>query len=95
MPNVMAALRIYVAPSVENDEKQKFHNPILVPSCKVWLTPTARVPCCSAANIGERKSWTQSELCTWQNSVKGQEPPKMYMYNIPAQEMTKHHAKFG
>jgi len=31
-----------------------------------------------AANIGERKTWTQSEFCTWQNSVTGQEPPKMY-----------------
>jgi len=29
---------------------------------KVWLTPTARVPCSNAANIGERKSWTQSEF---------------------------------
>jgi len=24
----------------------------------------ARVPCSNAANIGERKSWTQSEFCT-------------------------------
>ena len=23
--------------------------------------------------------WTQSEFCTWQNSVRGQEPPKMYI----------------
>jgi len=33
----------------------------------------------SSANIGERKSWTQSEFCTWQNSVTGQEPLKMYI----------------
>jgi len=26
--------------------------------------PTARVPCSNAANIGERKAWTQSEFCT-------------------------------
>jgi len=38
--------------------------PFLVPGRKVWLTPIARVPCSSAANIGERKTWTQSELCT-------------------------------
>ena len=50
MPNVMAALRIYVAPSVENDEKQKFHNSFLVPRCKVWLTPTVRVLCSNAAH---------------------------------------------
>ena len=28
MPNVMAALGIQVAPSVENNEEQKFHNSI-------------------------------------------------------------------
>jgi len=41
--------------------------PFLVPRRrKVWLTPTAQVPCtCSnAANISERKTWTQSECCT-------------------------------
>jgi len=32
----------------------------------------------NAVNIGERKTWTQREFCTWQNSVRGQEPPKMY-----------------
>jgi len=45
---------------------------------KVWLTP-ARVACSDAANIGKRKTWTQTEFCTWQNSVRGQEPPKMYI----------------
>ena len=45
---------------------------------KVWLTPAAGVPCSNAANIGERKIWRQSEFCTWQNSIMGQEPPKMY-----------------
>jgi len=38
-----------------------------------------RVPCTNAANIGERKTWTQSEFCTEQNSVTGQGPPKMYI----------------
>jgi len=38
----------------------------------VWLTPTTRVPYSNAASVGERKTWTQSELCTWQNSVTGQ-----------------------
>ena len=29
--------------------------------------------------IGERKTWrTQSEFCTWQNSVREQQPTKMY-----------------
>ena len=40
----------------------------------VWLTPTTRVPCsdADAANLGERKTWTQSEFCTWQNFVTRQ-----------------------
>ena len=25
------------------------------------------------------RSWTQSEFCTWQNSVRGQEIPKVYI----------------
>jgi len=30
--------------------------------------------------IGERKTWrTQTEFCTRQNSVTGQQPPKMYV----------------
>jgi len=29
----------------------------------------AGVPCSDAANIGEHKTWTQSEFCTWQNSA--------------------------
>jgi len=45
---------------------------------KVWLTPTTRVSCSNATNIGACKTLTQSEFCTSQNSVTGQEPPKMY-----------------
>jgi len=30
--------------------------PFRVPRHKVWLTPTARVPCSNAVNIGERKT---------------------------------------
>ena len=41
--------------------------------------PAAGVPCSNAANIGERKTWTQSEFCTWQNSIRGQEPLKRYI----------------
>jgi len=30
--------------------------------------------------IGELKTWRmQTEFCTWQNSVTGQQPPKMYI----------------
>jgi len=45
----------------------------------VWLAPTAPVPCNNAVNIGECKTWRrQSEFCTWQNSVTGQQPLKVY-----------------
>jgi len=50
-----------------------------IPRRKVWLTPTARVPCSKAENIGDRKTWTQSEFCTWQNSVRGQKAQEMYI----------------
>jgi len=36
--------------------------PFLVPRRKVWLMPAAGVPCSNAANIGERKTWMQSEF---------------------------------
>ena len=55
-------------------------NPTHLLTCKVWLTPGAGVPCSNAANIGERKTWTQSEFCKWRNSVKGPEPLKMYIW---------------
>ena len=50
--------------------------------------------CSNDANIGKRKTWTQSEFCRWQNSVRGQVPQKC-IYSIPAQETAKHRAKFG
>jgi len=62
---------------------------------KVWLAPTALVPCSNAANIGECKTWrTKSKFSTWQNSVTGQQSPKC-INSLPAQETAKHRAKFG
>ena len=58
---------------------------------KVWLMPAAGVPCSNAANIGERKTWTRSEFCTWQNSIR----PQKCIYGVPAQETAKHRANFG
>ena len=62
----------------------------------------AGVPCSDAANIGERKTWTQSEFCTWQNSVqpgkipsRGKSPRKCIYYSVPTQETAKHRVKFG
>ena len=82
MPNVMAALPC----SCRHLWKFRIRH-------KVWLTPTDGVPCSNTANIAKRKTWTQSEFCTLQNSVRGQEPPKVYI--VPAQETAKHPAKFG
>jgi len=70
MPDVMAAL-----PNTGGTLYKSSLIPFLVPRHKVWLMPRARVPC---SNIGERKTWSQSEFCTWKNSVRVQQPPKMY-----------------
>jgi len=59
---------------------------VKIPHRKVWLTSTARVPFSNAGNIAERNTWTQSEFCTLQNSVRGQELPKICIYNLPASE---------
>jgi len=57
--------------------------------------PAVGVPCSSTANIQECKTWMQSEFCMWQNSVRGQQLHQKCIYSVPAQEMAKHHAKFG
>jgi len=74
MPNVMAT-----QPNISGALCESSAIQFLVARRKFWLTPAARVPCSNAANVGERKTWTQSEFCTWQNSVRGQEPPKVYL----------------
>ena len=73
---------------------------------KVWLTPSTLVSRSNATNIGERKTWMQSN----KNSLTGQQPPPqkktvyvcmyvcMHMYvrtlwSVPAQETAKHRAK--
>ena len=56
MPNVMVALS-----SIGGTLCKSSVIPFLVPHHEVWLTPAAPVPCINAANIAERKTWTQSE----------------------------------
>jgi len=73
MPNVMATW-----PNIGGALCKSSVIPFLVPRRKVWPTPAAGVPCSNAANTGERKTWTYGEYYTGQNSVSGQEPPKMY-----------------
>ena len=72
-PNVMAA-----QPNIGGALCKSSVIPFLVHVLrrKVWLTPAAGVPCSNDANIGECKTWMQSEFCTWQYSVTEQEPPK-------------------
>ena len=65
-----------------------------VPRRKVWLTAADGMSCSNAANIGERKTWTQNEFCTCQSSARGMRPRKI-IYSEPAQETTKHRANFG
>ena len=81
--NVMAAL-----PNIGGTLCESSITPFLVSRLKVWLTPAAGVPCINAANIGEHKTWTQSEFCTWQNSIRRQKPLKMYMCASPGDGQT-------
>ena len=89
MPNLMAA-QLNIGGALCDSSVILF----LVRLSKVLLTPAAGVPCSNAANIGEGKTRTQSEFCTWQNSVRGKNPRKC-THNVPAHEMAKHRAKFG
>jgi len=89
MPNVMAA-----QPNIGRALCESSVIRFLVPRRRVWLRPAAGVPCSNAANIGECKTWTQSEFCTGHTSLRGQKPPKMYII-VSAQETAKDYAKFG
>jgi len=66
MPNMMAAQPNIGAALCESSVIQ-----FSVQRRKLWLTPAAGVPCSNTANIGERKSGTQSEFCKfpkWANA---------------------------
>ena len=86
MPNVMAA-----QPNIGGAVCESCTRPTL----QSLAEPAAEVPCSNAASIGERKTWTQSEFCACRNSVRGQDPPKVYIYSVAAQETTKHRAKLA
>jgi len=89
MPNAMAA-----QPNIGGTLCVSSAIPFLVPRHKACLMAAAIVPCSHNANIEECKTWTQSEFCSWQNSIRGQEPSKC-THSAPAQETAKHRAKFG
>jgi len=78
MSNGMAAL------SREDTKRQSLADAVM---------HTARVPCSNADNIGERKTWTESEFCTRHNSIRARAPK--CIYSVPAQDTAKNRAKFG
>jgi len=88
MSNVMAA-----QPNIGGALCESSVIPFLVLRRNVWLTPGAGVLCSKAANIGERKTWTQTEFAPGK-IPSGGKPPKC-IYSGPAQETTKDRAKFG
>jgi len=68
-------------PNAQRDGRPAEYRWHRVLNATVWLATIARVPCSNAVNIPERKTCSmQSQFCTWQNSVTGQQPPKMYTY---------------
>jgi len=73
---------------------RKFRNSIPCTTPQSLADPAAGGPCSNAANIGESKTWMQSEFCTWRNSVRGKSPRKC-IYSVLAQETAKHRVKFG
>jgi len=87
MPNVMAA-----QPNIGGALYESSLIPFLVPRLKVWLMECRAVtlPIYENARLGRKVN----KICTWQNSVKGQEPKKC-IYGVPAQETAKHRTKFG
>ena len=60
----MAALNTIVGAN----EEQKFRNSLPCPMPQSLVTPTARVPYSNAANIGECKTWKQSDRQTDHNT---------------------------
>ena len=90
MPNVMAA-----RPNIDGALcESSVIIPFLEPRRKLWLTPAAGLPCSNAANTGERKTWTYSDIAPGK-TPSGDKSPRKCIYSIPAHETAKHRAKFG
>jgi len=77
MFNVMAA-----QPNIGGALCESSVIPFLVARCKVWLKPATGVSCSNAPNIRKRKTWTQREFCTWQNSVRGKNLQNVFLVYI-------------
>ena len=87
MPNVMAA-----QPNIGGALCKSSVILFLVRRHKVWLMVHALVPCSSAANIGECRTWMQVNFVASKIPF-GARAPK-YIYSVPAEEMAKHPPKF-
>ena len=76
MPNVMAA-----QPNVGSALCESYVIAFLVglPGRKVWLTPLLECRAVTLPIQENARLGTQSEFWTWQNSIMGQDPPKMYI----------------
>ena len=64
--------------------------PLLVPRCKVWLTPTAGVPCSNgnaAHYIRERETWDVVNFAPGKISVG---KPRKCIHSVAAHETAKH-----
>ena len=91
MPNVMAAQPI-IGGAVFESSVLRF----LVPRRKAWLTPIARVPCSNVipimenARLGRKVNFAPGKIQLGQL-----QSPRKCIYSVPAQETTKHRAKFG
>jgi len=90
MPNVMAA-----QPKIGGAVCESSVIPFVVPRRKVWLMPAARVPCSNAANIGERKTWIQSEFCTWQFRQEASAPKYVHVVYQPRRRPNIVHSSVG
>jgi len=72
MPNVMAALLNIGGASAQ---------------CRSLADAPTRVPCNNAVNIGARKTWMQSEFCTWKKFRYGTRAPENeYMVYQPRRQ---------
>ena len=65
--------------------------PFLVPHCKVWLTPTARLPCSNAARTQDLDAKWILHLSEFRQGARA---PKMYI-KCTSPGDAKHCAKFG
>ena len=72
----------------------KFHNSVPCTTPQSLADPTAGVPCSNAANtenarLGRKVSFAGGEI------LSGGKSPQKCIYSVLAQEMAKHHTKFG